>query len=331
MIKNIIFSFSLLCSLNGFAQSIKILNTNSKASLRGLSVVNNKIIWASGSGGTVLRSVNAGESWENIVVPGFEKTDFRDIHGFDKKTAVIMGIDTPAVILRTSDGGKTWKQTYYNNTKGMFLDDMLFWNLQSGFVIGDPIDGHFFVARTFDGGKTWNEIPKNYMPIADSGEACFAASGTNTAEISKSELIFVSGGRVSNLFIRDKKIKLPLLQGKETTGANAIAVKNKKTYIIVGGDFMAKDDTTGNCAITNDGGKTFTIPQKSPAGYRSGIAYRGKNTWISCGLNGTDRSKDGGYTFLPIDTTSFNAVKKAVRGKAVFLVGGNGRIGKLVE
>lgn len=331
MIKNIIFIFCLLCSLNGFAQSIKILNTNSKVSLRGLSVVNNKIIWASGSGGTVLRSVDAGETWENIVVLGYEKTDFRDIHGFDKNTAVIMGIDTPAVILRTSDGGKTWKQTYYNNTKGMFLDDMLFWNLQSGFVIGDPIDGHFFVARTFDGGKTWNEIPKNYMPLADSGEACFAASGTNAAEISKSELIFVSGGKISNLFIRDKKIKLPLLQGKETTGANAVAVKNKKTYIIVGGDFMAKDDTTGNCAITNDGGKTFTTPQKNPAGYRSGIAYTGKNTWITCGLNGTDISKDGGSTFLPIDKTSFNAVKKAVRGKAVFFVGGNGRIGKLVE
>ena len=314
-----------------FSQTVELFNTNSKASLRGLSVVSNKVIWASGSQGTVLRSIDAGVTWEQKKVPGYEKTDFRDIEAFDKKNAVIMGIDTPAVILITKDGGETWQRTYYNNKAGMFLDAMEFWNLNSGIVIGDPIDGRFTILRTFDGGKKWQEIPFNNRPVADSGEACFASSGTNIAKISNDEAVFVSGGLASNLFVRDKKIKLPLVQGKESTGANAIATKSKKYFIIVGGDFTKANDSTGNCFITTDAGQTFIRPTTPPAGYRSGVTYAGKKVWYTCGLSGVDISKDDGVNFENISTTSFHAAKKARKGKAVFFSGGGGRIGRLVE
>ncbi len=328
--KKYIFVICILISFNISAQTVELLETNSKASLRGLSVVSNKIIWASGSGGTVLRSIDGGVTWEQKKVPGYEKTDFRDIEAFDKKNAVIMGIDTPAVILITKDGGETWQQTYYNNKAGMFLDAMEFWNLNSGIVIGDPIDGKFFILRTFDGGKKWQEIPLANRPVADSGEACFASSGTNIAKISNDEAVFVTGGLKSNLFVRDKKIQLPILQGKESTGANAIAVKNKKYYMIVGGDFTKATDTTANCFFTTDAGETFIRPTTPPIGYRSGVAYTGKKVWFTCGLNGVDLSKDDGLNFENISTVSFHAVKKARKGKAVFFSGGGGRIGKLV-
>ena len=89
-----------------------------------------------------------------MTVPGYEKRDFRDVEGFDKKTAVIMAVDTPADILKTTDGGKTWKLVYENKTAGMFLDAMEFWNDNIGIVVGDPINGRFFKARSFDGGDT---------------------------------------------------------------------------------------------------------------------------------------------------------------------------------
>ena len=60
--------------------------------------------------------------------------------------------------------------------------------------------------------------------MADSGEACFASSGTNVRKLDKGAACFISGGLRSRLFIRDKTIDLPLIQGKETTGANSIAV-----------------------------------------------------------------------------------------------------------
>ena len=136
--------FSVISSL-AFTQEIKILSTGNKTSLRGLSVVNDKIAWVSGSHGAVGRTIDSGKTWTWLKVPGFEKRDFRDIEAFDAVTAIIMAIDTPAIILKTIDGGGHWKKVYENNTPGMFLDAMEFWNPQSGIVLGDPINGKFFI------------------------------------------------------------------------------------------------------------------------------------------------------------------------------------------
>lgn len=328
--KNIAFVVVLFFSVfSSRAQKITLLTSGTKASLRGLSVVNDKTVWVSGSKGTVGRSIDGGATWKWMTVKGFEKTDFRDIEAFDKSNAIIMAIDSPAYILRTTDAGESWEVAYKNSDKGMFLDAMEFWNEQSGVVIGDPIDGKFFMARTFDGGKTWEPLPESRRPLAYSGEACFASSGTNIRKLNNSEAIFISGGLKSTVFIRDKKITLPILQGKESTGANSIAVKDRKTFMIVGGDYTKKDSTTQNCVYTVDGGKTWQVPLKRPTGYRSCVEYTGKEQWITCGLNGVDISKDGGKTFQNISTSGFHAVRKAKSGTAVFFSGGGGALGKL--
>lgn len=320
------------------AQNVKVLVKDKKVSFRGLSVVNDKVVWVSGSNGTVGRSTDAGETWKWFTVKGFEKTDFRDIEAFDDMTAVIMGIAEPAYILKTVDGGENWKVVFQNNNKGMFLDAMEFWNVMSGIVIGDPVKvsqtsntAGVFVARTFDGGSTWQNIPPQNYPVADSGEACFASSGTNVRKINNEEAVFITGGLKSRLFIRDKKIDLPIIQGKESTGANSIAVKNKNTFIIVGGDFTTKDSATKNCVITKDGGKTFTAPQTSPHGYRSCVEYIKKKQWISCGLNGVDYSSDDGKNWKWISQESFHVCRKAKNGKTVYFAGGSGRVGKLIN
>lgn len=327
-----LFVTMLLCAACFFAeaQTVKLLNSGSKASLRGLSVVSDDVVWVSGSAGSVGRSVDGGETWKWFTVKGFEKADFRDIEAFDKNTAIIMGIASPAYILKTMDGGENWKVVYENKDTSMFMDAMEFWNEQSGIVIGDPLGDKIFIARTFDGGETWRGIPAENNPTADKGEAFFASSGTNVRKLNKKEAVFVSGGLRARLFIRDKKIDLPILQGTQSTGSNSIAVKNKKTMIVVGGDFSAKDDTVKNCVITLDGGDTFTEPVAGPHGYRSCVEYLGKKNWISCGLNGVDYSTDEGQNWNWISKESFHAVRKAKKGKAVYFSGGGGRIGKLL-
>ncbi|HMI77641.1 MAG TPA: hypothetical protein VK484_02555 [Ferruginibacter sp.] len=327
-----IFPFMLaLISTSVCAQTVMLLNSASKASLRGLSVVDDKTVWVSGSAGTVGRSVDGGETWKWTTVKGFEKTDFRDIEAFDKNTAVIMGIAAPAYILRTTDGGENWRLVYENKDTSMFLDAMEFWNEQSGIVIGDPINNKVFIARTFDGGNSWQGLPEANYPVVDKGEAFFASSGTNIRKLNKKEAVFVSGGTRSRLFIRDTKTDLPLLQGKESTGANSVAVKNKNVLIVVGGDFTKRDSAIKNCVITEDGGKTFTVPVVGPHGYRSCVEWLGKKSWISCGLNGVDYSTDEGKNWAWISKESFHACRKAKKGKAVYFSGGGGRIGKLIE
>jgi len=321
---------SLFFVANCFSQKIKIVADSIHSSMRGLSVVDNNVAWVSGSNGTVGRTIDGGKTWKWMTVKGFEKNDFRDIEAFDKKTAIIMAVAEPAYILRTEDGGETWKVVFENKTKGMFLDAMEFWNDQSGIVIGDPINSRFFIGRTFDGGKTWRDIPEEFKPVADSGEACFASSGTNIRKLNRSEAVFVSGGLSSHIFIRDKKILLPIVQGTESTGANSIAIKKEKTIIVVGGNFLKKDDTAKNCAISEDGGYTWLSPKVSPTGYRSCVEYLNKNKWITCGLNGVDISNNNGINWQNISSESFHVCRKAKKGNAVFFAG-NGKLGKLVD
>jgi photosystem II stability/assembly factor-like uncharacterized protein len=317
--------------------SIQLLTNGKPVSLRGLSVVTNQIVWVSGSKGTVGKSLDGGKTWTWMTVPGYEKRDFRDVEGFDKKTAVIMAIDTPADILKTTDGGNTWKLVYENKTAGMFLDAMEFWNVNSGIVVGDPINGRFFVARSFDGGDTWHDIPFLELPKAEPGEGCFASSGTNVRNLDRDEACFVSGGPRSRLFIRDKAIDLPILQGTTSTGANSVAVKDHNTLhggqhlIVVGGDFTKDTLQEKNCFLTTDGGKTWIRPTTPPHGYRSCVEFTGGHGVISCGLTGVDISNDDGMTWRLISTTGFHACRVAKKGKAVFLSGGNGRIARLIR
>jgi photosystem II stability/assembly factor-like uncharacterized protein len=314
--------------------AIEILTSGTKTSLRGLSVVSDKVIWVSGSNGQVGKSIDGGKTWSWITVPEYEKRDFRDIEAFDKSTAIIMAIAEPAVILKTTDGGKSWRLVYQNEVKGMFLDAMEFWNVRSGIVVGDPVNGRFFVARTFDRGDSWHEIPTRYMPVAERGEGCFASSGTNVRFLDRVSACFVSGGPVSRIFIRDSAFVLPVLQGETSTGANSVAVKDSQKehggnhLIVVGGDFSKDTLQEKNCFLSNDGGKTWIRPKIPPHGYRSCVEFIGGHNVICCGTSGVDLSTDDGNNWQLLTATGFHVCRMSKKGKTVFLAGGNGRIAK---
>ena len=339
MLKKISFTFFMAFFSGIFSllaqPRVEILTSGTNSSLRGLSVVNDNVIWVSGSKGTVGRSANGGKTWKWMVVKGFEKNDFRDIEAFDASTAVIIAVGEPAYILKTIDSGESWKVVYENKDKGMFLDAMEFWNEKAGIVIGDPVNGRFFISRTFDGGNTWQDIPFDKRPAADSGEACFAASGTNIRVLDRDEAVFVSGGLQSKLFVRDRATKLPIIQGKETTGANSIAVWDKlklnggKKMIVTGGDFNADSSRLQNCCYTNDGGQTWEIPHTPPHGYRSCVEYFSKTDAFACGLNGVDYTKDGGKNWKWISKESFHVVRASKLGSAIYLAGEKGKVGRI--
>lgn len=323
-----------VCLLSGCyfttAQSVQIIATGPDVSLRGLSVVDDKIVWVSGAAGTVGKSTDGGKTFEWIKVKGYEKNDFRDIEAFSEKSALIMAVGTPALILKTTDGGNHWRLVFKDETPGMFLDAMEFWNEQSGIIVGDPISSKIFIARTFDGGYSWRGIPQKNTPAADSGEAMFAASGTNVRKLNKQEAVFVTGGSKSRLYIRDKKIDLPFTTGKQTAGANSIAIKNKNIMMVAGGDFSHKDSILSNCFISRNGGLLWQIPNVPPHGYRSCIEFINKTNWVCCGLNGADFSTDDGNTWIWISKQSFNVCRKAKHDNAIFFAGAAGKIGKLI-
>jgi len=318
------------------AQQIKILTADNKTSIRGMSVPDDNTIWVSGSNGKVGRSVDGGNNWQWMVVKDYEKRDFRDIEAFDANTAIIMGVDAPAIILKTKDGGQHWYKVFEDSTKGMFLDAMDF-NGKNGLLIGDPINDNIFMASTDNGGESWKKWHDvlDVLTVREKGEAFFASSGTNI-KYSKNGLFFVSGGTASNIYNwEDISIApIPIIKGKNSTGANSIDVfETKNKGVIVGGDFTKDSIAQKNCALFTYMKEkfTFTIPENPPHGYRSCVIYISENKLITCGTSGVDISNDGGKNWQLISNESFHVVQKAKKGNAVYLAGTKGRVARYIE
>lgn len=353
-------------SFEAVAQSspVKVLEAGRRVSFRGLSVVNDRVFWASGSNGTVIRSLDGGNTLEWMTIPGFEKRDFRDIEAIDAETAVIMAIAEPAVILKTKDGGKNWSKVFEDTTKGMFMDamDMLVDSAQikrskdlgnrkqddkapthTLIVVGDPINGKLFVAMSFDAGDSWQVMPspesKDDVRLVPDTEAMFASSGTNvklTAMGNYSPALVATGGtkaRLKDLSLHNINDSLPMMQGGTSTGANSIDVFNKtKSAVIVGGDFTKDSIGTDNCVLVSfqNGKPVYSLPVTMPHGYRSCVIYLDANNLVTCGTSGIDISKDGGKNWQLISKESFHVVQKARNGKAIYMAGGGGRIAQLI-
>jgi len=342
-----LFAFLILYQ-NSFAQnsgnnSIKILTQKKGVSIRALAVPNLNTIWASGSKGSIARSVNGGTDFEWMQVKGYETRDFRSIHAWDEKEAIIVAVAAPAIILKTKDGGTSWYKVYENADTLMFLDAIHFKDASNGLVVGDPISNHIFLLSTVDKGEHWNEIPSSYFKTPlEKGEAFFASSGSNIAQLSKEDFL-VSGGLRSRLWINGEALDIPIIQGGTSTGANSMAISpNGNNIMIVGGDFM-KDTSRLQNAV---GLKLFIKPNSNqkwqsekipywkidelaglPNGYRSGVEYITNTILIACGTSGVDISMNKGKNWDLISTESFHVVRKQPTTKAVFLAGGGGRIG----
>jgi photosystem II stability/assembly factor-like uncharacterized protein len=310
------------------AQTITLLHQSISSSIRGLSVVDDSVAWVSGSKGTVGITVNGGKTWAWPQVKGFEQMDFRDIEAFSNKEAIIMSSGTPAVILKTTDGGVNWLVTYQNNDKAYFLDAMEFNGHNNGIILGDPINGKFLILETFNGGKNWT--PAKNTPTALPNEAAFAASGTCLRKY-KTDFIMVTGGSNARMIILTKRFKgrshswnIPILHGKSSQGAFSVAFGYKQG-IIVGGDYL-NPGRADSVAVYMDNA-SMHISLQQPTGYQSCVENIKENCYLSTGTPGSNLTTDGGKTWHKIDTVSYNVCRKAKHGKLILLAGDDGKIG----
>jgi photosystem II stability/assembly factor-like uncharacterized protein len=324
-------AFFIFSSLNAQYQ-IKELTAQKGVSIRAMSLPSAKVIWASGSKGMVAKSTNEGLSFEWMQVKGYEKRDFRAMHAWNDQEAIIVAVAAPAVILKTFDGGASWNKVYENTDTSMFLDALNFSDENKGTVIGDPIDGHLFILTTNNRGASWAKMPNDYFKSdLKNGEAFFASSNSNLIHIGK-ELLFVTGGLSSRLWVNGVAEALPLLQGTSSTGANSIAISpNGKNIVIVGGDFANDKSATQNIV-----GYQKPLLKKqfiwepsalaNPNGYKSSVEFIDNNQLITCGTSGVDLSKDKGVSWEKMSDVSFHIVKKHPTKRGAYLAGSGGRI-----
>ena len=148
-----------------------------------VDVVNPMVVWAAGGGfpqatqgapavpGTVVRTVNGGQTWQNFLIPpDGTAQEFRDVEAFNPNRAVVLAPVTPAGysrIFRTANGGNTWDKEFDANQSD-FYDSMAFFDHRRGLAVERPGRGgakcHFPILGTEEGVETWELIETSAMP-----------------------------------------------------------------------------------------------------------------------------------------------------------------------
>lgn len=333
--------FVLLLSSLSFAQTYQVINEeNSSVSYRGLAFQDAKTFIVSGSKNTIGKTKDGGKTFSWINPKVVENRDFRDVEVLGKDNYLALGIDSPAYILQTKDGGKSWNKMYENNEKGIFLDAIYVDKTSKKItVLGDPMssDKPFVITSSITDPTKW-EVSISFhgqpLRLKNSKEAFFASSGSNLYVDAKQTLI-VTGGELSNLYYYTPKggqIYALEKTKSSTSGINGMAydVTNNVGYL-VGGDFTKPEDSSYNFykfKLTN-GKIAFQDSWKYPTGYKSGVTIISKDKVLVCGYSGVDYSADGGHNWTNITKDSYNKCTVSPDKKYVILVGNKGKIGKV--
>ena len=304
--------------------------------LRGLSAVSSRVAWASGSGGTVLRTLDGGATWQSRPVPGAAALDFRDVDALSADVAFALSIGPGELsrIYKTTDGGARWDLQFANTDPAVFLDAMAFWDAQRGIAVSDSAGGTFVILTTGDGGRRWTRVPADRLPAALPGEGAFAASGTNVAVIGPHHAWIGTGaGRVlrSSDEGRTWRVSTTPVPAGASSGIFSVAFRDAGHGVVVGGDYRKETEALRNAAVTSDGGATWQLASRGPGGYRSVVASvpGTKASFIAAGPSGVDWSEDDGKTWEGAAGSGFDTLSFA-RGTAVaWAAGDHGRLARL--
>lgn len=291
------------CTAWVFAASVSVQaqweveQSHSTSDLHGIHSVNPQIAWASGNHGTVLRTVDGGNTWTPCAVPPEgDSLDFRGVQGFDASTAVVMstGKGELSRVYKTTDGCKSWTMTMQNPDPEGSWDSMQFQYRPAkaatekgyfayGVLVGHPVDGEFVLFTSKDHGSSWQSLREDeaFSPgpaaIARPGEYPFAMSNTAlTAVASDESFAFVTGGEAGARLLTPlgqrydfsyasmkytfSSLDLPMPAG---LSAGAVSIASRRTtpdrvdLMIVGGDPAQQE--VGSAVFVRHGGPTLNV------------------------------------------------------------------------
>ncbi|HEY3706226.1 MAG TPA: hypothetical protein VGL22_14280 [Terracidiphilus sp.] len=278
-------------------------------------------------------------------------------------------------LYKTTDGCHTWKLVFTNPDEDGFFDSVYFSKEQRsisdhegfGLLLGDPVAGQLVVFETRDAGYTWSRVSDPLLKVVGKEFSAFAASNSCISGFGGATFDIALGGPAGSSLLRLsykghywlndhselgrtwQKESVPMAKGAESTGAFAVAqaieFPAKKAApgfedlrlheVIVGGDYLKPDQTTGTAAYRRR--MTWLATKAPPHGYRSSVTYRAQSKmWITVGPNGTDISTDDGKNWRAVHpSAALHEPPDADRNwnaiSLPYVVGPKGRIGRLDE
>ena len=338
------------------AEVWQMQESGTTAGLRGIDSVagtNGMVAWASGTGGTVLRTTDGGAHWQKCAVPDVATDgatlDFRGVQAWDKDSAIVISSGKGGLsrLYLTADGCATWKLMLMNRDPEGFWDAYSEYR-GSAILLGDPVKGHFAVWQTNINRFANRSDRFKHTPHSRKGEGAFAASNSSLfVESPYGNFWIATGGTSGSRVIRRVNhdfddfafdtfpaSDVPVGGRTESSGIFSLAFRQEPhvatrgtdyiTGIAVGGDYLQPDASSSTAAFTVDSGRHWTAASKPPHGYRSAVQWSEPlKLWITVGTNGSDISHDDGRTWQPLDNGNWNALSLP------FVVGPNGRIARL--
>ncbi len=309
----------------------QLQKSGTTASLRGISAVSELCCWASGAKGTVLRTVDGGLTWTSVGPPMTEAADFRDIHAWNDRTAIIMSAGDVDRLYRTEDGGISWTVVFEEKNAAAFFDGMAFDHSgKSGWLMGDPLDGRVYLLRTDDEGRTWIRQGSEKSPQVANGIAAFAASGTHLLLRKNGDLLIGLGGipeaspatepfqaavlRTTDQGESWKQMAVPLRSDASSGIFSICDVSPLSVRVVaVGGDYRQLDQTGENIVVSDDGGIQWRKPAgPAPTGFRSCVVrLLSKDVLgvlIATGPSGTDTSVNSGESWQRCSSEGFHTM-----------------------
>ena len=257
--------------------------------LRAIHAHSARVAHVAATAGRIWRTVDGGRTWE-LRYQSRDTSVFLDALAFwDDQHGLALGdpVDGRFLLLRTDDGGDTWREL-------------------------GPDERPVAMA-----GEAAFAASGSSLLLRDEGGARLAWIGTGgaAARVHRS----VSGGRAWVAY------DTPIRQGEAAAGIFSLAAVPEGGLVAVGGHYAQDDSTRGTLAL-GDGVGPWRAGAAGVGGYRSGVAFTGLPSGGTVGLAvgpaGTDLTRDGGAQWTPFDRTGFHAVRAS--GDGIFYASGSG-------
>jgi len=299
-------------------------NTKFAAAGRGIkniSIVNSNVIWAIAYNGSnpkmtiqeFTKTTDGGTTWTpgKITILDTSKVKIGMLKAADANTAWVAVTKRSAGgangIWKTTNGGTSWTQqtTATFSNASSYPNVLHFWDLNTGFCMGDPINGEFEIYTTSNGGTTWTLLPGTSIPNPLTGEASYNSIGG--VEVVQDNVWFTtSKGRI--YYSSDKGKNFVVYQTPISDFLNGrISFKNATEGIL--------SDNTGKIWKTTNSGATWTLTTTTGKVFKSGICWvEGTDLIFTTGSSslvadcGSSYSLDAGVNWITIDTEEHTCV-----------------------
>jgi photosystem II stability/assembly factor-like uncharacterized protein len=246
-----------------------------------------------GEASRIYKTTDAGRAWTLQFTNQNPKAFFDAFAFWDARTGIAMSdpVDGRFILIKTTDGGATWKELPRENSPQAIEGD-----------------GAFAASGTC-------------IAVQGKKNVWFGSGGAATARVFRS----TDGGDTW------KVASTPITAGNASSGIFSIAFKDAKNGVIAGGDYRKENETGNNVATTTDGGASWNLATgPRPSGFRSAVAYvpgtRGPML-VAVGPSGSDYSVDNGASWVSIGSMGFHAASFA-GADAGWAAGEAGRIAK---